>query len=77
MKEAANQGGLVVKAYRSSLPPGQRGVEFDTPIAPARGSGTPLEARWYLGFTPGVLRRTDAGTEYAAISLSRFVNGQP
>jgi hypothetical protein len=66
-----------VKAYRSSLPSGQRGVEFDTPVSP-RGFGTPLEARWYLGFTNGVLQRTDAaGTVYAAIPLSRFVNGQP
>jgi hypothetical protein len=66
-----------VKAYRNNLPPGQRGVEFDTPVLPAKGSGTPLEARWYLGFTPGVLHRNKAGTDYAAIPLSKFVNGQP
>ena len=67
-----------VKAYRGILPSGQRGVEFETPIVPQRGSGTPFEARWYLNFTNGVLQRTDAaGTVYAAISLSRFVNGQP
>ena len=67
-----------VKAYRGSLPTGQRGVDFDTPLLPQRGSGTPLEARWYLGHTPGVQQRTDQnGTVYAAIPLSRFINGQP
>jgi hypothetical protein len=51
---------------------------FILPVAPEPNSGSPLEARWYLGFTPGVLRRTDkTGTECAAIPLSRFVNGQP
>jgi hypothetical protein len=67
-----------VKAYRNSLPAGQRGVEFDTPVVPERGSGTPIEARWYLNITAGVEQRTDqAGTVCAAIPLSRFVNGQP
>jgi hypothetical protein len=66
-----------VKAYRSSLPKGQRGVEFDTAIAPTPGSGTPYEARWYVG-TYGVLQRTDSGgDEYAAIPWSRFDNQQP
>jgi hypothetical protein len=67
-----------VKAYRNSLPAGQRGVQFDTPVAPERGSGTPIEARWYLNITLGVEKRTDAaGTEYAAITLSSFINNQP
>ena len=66
-----------VKAYRNSLPVGQRGVEFETPISPQRGSGTPIEARWYLNITVGVEKRTSAGTDYAAIRLSRFDNRQP
>ncbi len=66
-----------VKAYRNSLPNGQRGIEFDTPVNPTPNSGSPFEARWYDG-TNGVLQRTDAsGTDHAAIPLSRFVNGQP
>jgi hypothetical protein len=66
-----------VKAYRNNLPSGQRGVDFDTPVGPTPGGGSPLDARWYDG-TAGVLRRTDpAGTVFAAIPVSRFVNGQP
>lgn len=66
-----------VKAYRNSLPSGQRGVEFDTPVMPTSGRGSLLETRWYLG-TAGVIQKTDAtGTQFAAIPLSRFVNGQP
>jgi hypothetical protein len=66
-----------VKAYRATLPSGQRGVEFETTVAHTPNSGTPFEARWYLG-TTGVLQRADvAGTIFAAIPLSRFVNGQP
>ncbi len=66
-----------VKAYRNNLPQGRRGIEFDTQVHPTPGSGTPIEARWYLG-TPGVQPRTDAaGILYAMIPVSRFVNGQP
>jgi hypothetical protein len=66
-----------VKAYRNNLPGGARGIDFDTPVSPTRGSGTPYEARWYDG-TSGVLQRTDpAGTPHAAIPLSRLVNMQP
>lgn len=72
------QSGLpCVKAYRNILPAAQRGVEFDTAVSPTPGGGSPLDARWYLG-TTGVLQRVDsAGTVFAAIPLSRFVNGQP
>ena len=67
-----------VKAYRNKLPIGQRGVDFETNVAPEPGSGAPNEARWYLNITPGVEKRTDAaGTEYAAIRLSNFDNRQP
>jgi hypothetical protein len=67
-----------VKAYRHNLPSGQRGILFETNVAPEPGCGAPNEARWYLDFTPGVERRTDtAGTEYAAIRLSSFDNRQP
>ena len=36
-----------VKAYVGSLPPGAKGVEFTTTVAPDPTSSTPLEARWY------------------------------
>lgn len=66
-----------VKAYRNSLPTGQRGVEFETPVQPTSGRGSLYEIRWYDG-TSGVLQRVDAaGTDHAAIPLSSFINGQP
>lgn len=66
-----------VKAYRSNLPNGQRGIEFDTHVAPTPNSGSPIEARWYDS-SPGVRQHTDAnGNDFAVIPLSRFVNGQP
>jgi hypothetical protein len=36
----------VVKAYRKGLPANRNGIEFVTQHAPAKGHGTPLEARW-------------------------------
>lgn len=67
-----------VKAYRGSLSQGSRGIEFETPVSPTSGRGSLFEIRWYLGFTVGVVQRTDAaGTDYAAIPLSKFVNRQP
>ena len=67
-----------VKAYRGAMPPGRRGVEFTTPIAPHRGAGTPYEARWYYPpHTPGVLaRRNAAGEDFAAIPAT-VINLQP
>lgn len=34
-----------VKAHRSSLPGGQRGIEFDTPVAPTPNTGSSLVSR--------------------------------
>jgi hypothetical protein len=68
---------LSVKAYRSGLPAGRRGIEFDTPVAPHPGGGTPYEARWYYPNTVGVRQRTNGTDQFACISLSRFVNQQP
>ena len=63
-----------VKAYRTALPDGRRGVEFCSTIAPAVGSGSPYEARWYLGSTPGVIPKS--GSSYAAIPVSYIKNTQ-
>lgn len=70
-------GGMVptVQAYPGLLP-ACRGVEFTTDIAIHPGS-CPIEARWYLGLTPGVEERYDAaGESYACISAD-VVNKQP
>lgn len=63
-----------VKAYRNAVPPApQRGIEFCTPIPTTPGTGTPYEARWYLG-SPGVVARR--GSNFAAIPLSYIKNTQ-
>jgi hypothetical protein len=56
-----------VRAYAGGLKPGARGIEFSTTIAP-HGGGNPIEAHWYLGFTPGVLARVKNGEDYACIT---------
>jgi hypothetical protein len=65
-----------VKAYRNSLPAGQRGIEFTTSVHPQKGSGTRYEARWYHPHTPGTMKRTRNGKDYAAIPAA-VTNHQP
>jgi hypothetical protein len=62
-----------VKAYTNGLPAGRPGVEFDSHVNPTAGSNSPSEVRWYI---PEAEARTVSGTDYAVISLSKFVNGQ-
>jgi hypothetical protein len=63
-----------VKAYRSAtVPPVARGIEFCSAVVPTPGSGTPYEARWYLG-SPGVIARQ--GSTFAAIPISYIKNTQ-
>ena len=66
-----------VKAYRNALPQTRRGVEFCTGSSPTPGSGTPYEARWYLG-SPGVFAPAAAprGNAFAAISINYIKNTQ-
>jgi hypothetical protein len=71
-RAARGSGIPCVKAYRNALPAHRRGIEFVTPVAPTRGSGTPYEARWYVG-TPGV-RQNSAG--FAVISATVTRNTQ-
>src|ERR1700731_983757 len=54
---ASNSTIPCVKAYPWPLPPGQKGIEFTTPVPPDVGSSTPIEARWYP-HTPGVIVRS-------------------
>lgn len=71
-------GGMcpTVQAYPGNLSAGRRGIEFSTDIESARGS-SPIEARWYLGITPGVEERHDEHeNQYACIS-AEVVNLQP
>lgn len=75
-REARGSNLLSVKAYRGSLQPSQRGVDFTTPVLPERGSGTPYEARWYYPQTPGTLLRNRDGVDYAAIPAN-VINRQP
>lgn len=63
-----------VKAYRTAMvPPHPRGIEFCWPVNPTPGTGTPFEARWYLG-SPGVVSRQ--GSTFAAIAVSYIKNTQ-
>ena len=67
-KEARGSNLPCVKAYRNQLPATEKGVEFTTPLPPQRGSGSPIEARWYYGFTPGVVLKQDSNNvDYAVI----------
>ena len=70
-------GGMVptVQAYPGSLSSG-RGIEFSTDISNHPGS-CPIEARWYLGITPGVLERKDRAGEIFACIEAEVVNLQP
>jgi hypothetical protein len=65
-----------VKAYRGNLPNNARGVEFETSVAPTKGSGSPYEARWYVG-TSGVTLLAISGVDHAAIPWTRFDHRQP
>lgn len=57
-----------VQAYSGTLPVDQGGIDFDTAIDP-QPTGSPFEARWYLGRTPGVQERMDtAGEQFASIA---------
>lgn len=69
-------GGMepTVQAYIGPLGT-RRGIEFTTDTNPHPG-GTPLEARWFLTQTPGVLARTKLGKDYACI-LADVINKQP
>jgi hypothetical protein len=70
-------GGMcpTVQAYPGTLP-GCRGIEFSTDVESAKGS-CPIEARWYLGITPGVEERQDThGNQYACIT-AEVENFQP
>jgi hypothetical protein len=62
------RGGLepTVQAYAGGLKHGHRGIEFSTDISP-HPNGSPLEARWYLTKTTGVLCRYEGGEEFACI----------
>ena len=66
-----------VKAYRNSLPPQLRGIEFTTPVPPHPGSGSPYEAKWYHPDTPGVVLRQNASNEDFAAIPADVVNLQP
>jgi hypothetical protein len=66
-----------VKAYRNSLPSGQRGIDFDTPVHPTPGGGSPLDARWYLG-TMVFYKGQILPEQFTLLSPCRgFFNGQP
>lgn len=70
-------GGMVptVQAYPGNLP-SCRGVEFSTDVSIHPGS-CPIEARWYLGFTPGVEERKNAAGDIFACIPADVVNFQP
>jgi hypothetical protein len=57
------------------LAEGARGINFSTNTAPHPNS-MPFEVRWYYPETPGVMRRTKGGKDYAAIDAA-VTNRQP
>lgn len=65
-----------VKAYRGSLSAADRGIEFDTSVAPHKGSGSPFDAIWYFPETAGTEERNKDGEQYAAIRIENFTNKQ-
>jgi hypothetical protein len=67
--KAARLGGLfpTVKAYPGVLPAGARGINFTTGIDPYP-NGTPFEIHWVYPHTPGVVKKTKDGTDFAVIS---------
>jgi hypothetical protein len=60
-----------VKAYVGELPPGRRGVEFETEIAPYPGSAPHL-ALWYADMNSV----EDHGDGLVCIAILRLRNGQ-
>ena len=76
-KEARGSNIPSVKAYRNHIPAGSRGIEFTTPVAPQRGSGTPYEARWYYPHTPSVALKQDANNFDYAVIPAAVTNYQP
>ncbi len=67
-----------VQAYGGAIK-GRRGIEFTTDTDPAPNGtldrNSPLEFRWYLGVTPGVLPRQKNNEDYACI-LADVANHQ-
>lgn len=64
-----------VQAYIGKIKANDRGIEFTTEVRP-HPTGSPFEARWYLGPTPDVEKRIHNNDEYACIP-ARVVNHQP
>jgi len=76
--DTPKNGGLepTVQAYPWPLAAARRGIEFTTDILPHHPMSSPIEARWYLTLTPGVLRRQKNGVHYACITAA-IDNRQP
>jgi hypothetical protein len=72
------RGGLepAVKAYTGHLN-GRRGIEFTTPVAPHQSASSPLEVRWYLTKTPGVMAKYNEFGEEMACIKAQVSNYQP
>lgn len=64
-----------VQAYAGRLLANRRGIEFTTETMP-HPNGSPLEARWYLTRTPGVVLRQHKGEDFACI-YATVENHQP
>lgn len=65
-----------VKAYAGDIPAMRRGIVFSTAIDP-NPNGSPLEFRWYLGTTAGVLERRGEDDEQFACITANITNRQP
>lgn len=71
---------LTVQAYAGQLRNNYRGINFTTDTEPAPNGvldrNSPYDVRWYLGITPGVLKRVSDGEDFACIRAD-VVNCQP
>lgn len=74
----APRGGCAptVQAYAGLIKAGERGIGFTTNVPP-HPNGSPFEARWYYGRTPGVEIRQINNEDFACIPAVTVNNHQP
>ena len=72
----------IVQAYEGPLPPGERGIEFETSISPNRRRpvlGGKMEVGWDEEHPAlqGQTRWDERGNSYIALRVDRIWNKQP
>lgn len=64
-----------VKAYKGPLPPGAKGIQFETDVLPDPCS-PPNHAFWSVGREGVERRQVESGQEFAIIRATRVINSQ-